>query len=190
MLLLASAMSRAAEVDAVVAATTPVVVTSSLVSPDSEASPACRTVECACRHVRATSMVRLVGEFGQFRGSVSRWSADSLSGFSADPDWGGATPEGALAWSQVIRVEKRTSDEGRGAIIGAVVLGSITALLAALASAPAAVFTSLGGDHSAADRITGRAALGGAVIGGLLGAGVGAAIGSGSHRWELVYVRR
>ena len=188
-LLLAAPFAGAAEPGDVPTMLTPVLASASIVSTGSEATPACRSVACACRHIRASSMLRLAGEFGQFKGRVALCDTDSLRGFNVDHDWGGVAPAGALGWSQVMRVEKRSSNAGRGAVIGAVVLGSITALLTALASTPAAIFENLGGG-SKGQRTIDRAAVGGALVGGLLGAGVGAGVGAGSYHWDLVYVRR
>jgi hypothetical protein len=105
-----------------------------------------------------------------------------------DPDWGGNAPVAPIGWSQISRVDKRVNNSGRGAVIGAITLGAITALLAATAAA--ANNASWFGLNPDANREINQAALKGALIGGVLGAGIGAGIGSSSNRWILVYVRR
>jgi hypothetical protein len=166
----------------------PSIATASVVSSGESQSPACRSLECVRQHVNTSVTLRLEGEFGRFTGHVTRWDADSLTAFQVDPDWGGNAPVAPVGWSQISRVDKRVNNSGRGAVIGAITLGAITALLAATAAVEAN--SSWLGLSSDADHVVNQAALSGALIGGVLGAGIGAGIGSSSHRWVLVYVRR
>lgn len=166
----------------------PTLASASIVASDDSLTAACRSLECVRQRMHATITLRLDGEFGRFTGHVTRWDADSLAGFEADPDWGGSVPVAAVGWSQISRVEQRKSNSGRGAIIGAVTLGAITALFVATAASLSSF--SFFGPSPAANRQVNQAAWNGALIGGALGAGIGAGIGSGSHRWILVYRRR
>jgi len=166
----------------------PSITTASVVSSGESQSPACRSPECVRRHVNATATVRLEGQFGRFTGRVTRWDVDSLAAFEVDPDWGGSAPVAPIGWSQISRVDKRVNNSGRGAVIGAITLGAITALLAATAvaarTAPLFPLASPDANHE-----INQAALSGALIGGVLGAGVGAAIGASSNRWVVLYRR-
>ena len=165
----------------------PVIATASVVAHDDSQSPRCRSLECVRGHFNASSTVRLAGEFGRFTGRVTRWDADSLAGFEVDPDWGGSAPVAPIGWSQISNVDKRVSNSGRGAVIGALALGAITALFAAAAaSLNSAVLFSASSD---ANREVSQAALTGALIGGAVGAGIGAGVGATSNRWVLVYRR-
>jgi hypothetical protein len=159
----------------------PVIASASIVQSNDSLSAPCQSPECVRRHVDARTTVRLAGEFGRFTGHVARWDADSLAGFEADPDWGGNAPVVPITWSQISGVDKRVSNSGRGAVLGAITLGVITAPLAAAITAA--------GNPDAQGEIN-KAALKGALIGGALGAGVGAAIGASSNRWILIYRRR
>lgn len=161
----------------------PSVATASVVSSDESQFPACRSLECVRQHMNASATVRLEGEFGRFTGRVTRWDADSLAAFEVDPDWGGSAPVGPIGWSQISRVDKRVNNSGRGAVLGAITLGVVTALLAATAvTASNPWLFAPNAQHE-----INQAALTGGLIGGLVGAGIGAGIGSTSHRWELVY---
>ena len=162
----------------------PSMATASIVSSGESQSPACHSLECVRRHVNASATVRLEGEFGRFTGRVTRWDADSLAAFEVDPDWGGSAPVGPIGWSQISRVDKRVNNSGRGAVLGAITLGAITALIAASAVVASNPWLGLNPD---AEHEVHQAALTGGLIGGLLGAGIGAGIGSTSHRWELIY---
>ena len=139
------------------------------------------------RHrANAASTVRLVGEFGSFTGRIARWDRDSLEGFSADPDWGGTSPAAAVGWSQVERLDKRVSNARRGAVVGALALGSLTALFAAIASSLAHIELAPFDTH---DPKVGGAALVGAAIGGTVGAGLGG--WDGRYGWlHLVTIAR
>jgi hypothetical protein len=146
----------------------------------------CDQPECVGRKLDALSTVRLTGEFGSFTGRVARWSADSLSGFVSDPDWGGVAPPAPLGWVQVQQVDKRVSNGGRGAVIGGLALGALSALVAVTIEA---------GTHDSTFPLLGdepdytRAGLIGGAIGAVVGAGLGAAIGSTSNRWVPIYQR-
>jgi hypothetical protein len=166
----------------------PVIGSASIVSSDNSHSTPCQSLECVRRHVDAWTTVRLAGEFGRFTGHVARWDADSLAGFEVDPDWGGSAPVAPIGWSQISGVDKRVNNSGRGAIIGAISLGAVTALFAATVAS--AAHTSVFGLNPDAQHEVDKAALTGALIGGALGAGVGAAIGAGSIRWVVIYRRR
>ena len=184
-LLLTTSLVRAAVPSIVPGVIEPALAGYSIVTRDTTPPP-CRTPECVRRHANAASIVRLAGEFGSFTGRVARWDGDSLAGFSADPDWGGTSPAAAVGWSQVERLDKRVSNARRGAVVGALGLGSLTALFAAVVSSLALIELA---PFDAHDRRVGGAALVGAAIGGTVGAGLGAAIGSTSNRWEAVYRR-
>jgi len=165
----------------------PVIATASVVAHDDSQSPRCRSLECVRGHFNASSTVRLAGEFGRFTGRVTRWDADSLAGFEVDPDWGGSAPAAPIGWSQISGVDKRVSNSGRGAIIGAISLGALTALFAATVAS--AANTSVFGFNPDADKEIGQAAPTGGLIGCALGAGIGAGIGASSNRWILIYRR-
>jgi hypothetical protein len=166
----------------------PVIETASLLPRDESQSPRCRSLECVRRHFDASTTVRLAGEFGRFTGRVTRWDADSLAGFEVDPDWGGNAPVAPIGWSQISNVDKRVSNSGRGAVIGAIALGGLAALFAAavVAASKAPLFPLASPD---ANHEINQAALKGALIGGVLGAGIGAGIGASSNRWVLIYRR-
>ena len=165
----------------------PVISTASVVAHDDSQSPRCRSLECVRGQCNASTSVRLAGEFGRFTGRVTRWDADSLAGFEVDPDWGGNAPVAPVSWSQISTVDKRLSNSGRGAVIGALALGAITALLAAAVASTSSI-PLLGGSPDT-NREEHQAALTGALIGGAVGAGIGAGIGASSNRWVLVYRR-
>lgn len=165
----------------------PVITSVSIVASDDLELPYCKSLECVRRHVGASSTVRMAGEFGRFTGRLTRWDADSLAGFEVDPDWGGSAPIAPIAWSQISNLDKRVSNSGRGAVIGAIVLGGLTAVFAGLTASVATL--SIFGLSPDANKEINRAALTGGLIGGALGAGIGAGIGAGSHRWILIYRR-
>ena len=164
----------------------PTFTTSALTPPSSRDKAPCDQPECVGRKVDALSTVRLTGEFGSFTGRVARWSADSLSGFMSDPDWGGTAPPAPLGWLQVQQVDTRVSNAGHGAVIGALALGTLTALFAIAieyaATEPLTLFSTDEKNYT-------RAGLIGGGIGAAVGAGLGAAIGSTSNRWVPVYQR-
>jgi hypothetical protein len=170
---------------------TPTLASASIVpalpSHESGRSP-CRTLECAFRHVDALTTVRLAGEFGRFTGRVTRWEADTLLAFAVDPEWAGTAPATPIAWSQVSSVDRRVNNAARGAVIGALSLGVVTALFAVTASSAAnsSMVELLGSD---ARHKTSKAALTGGLVGGAVGAAVGAWVGSASNRWIVVYRR-
>lgn len=182
-LLVSTASIAAADIHGLV----PIIASASVVNPDDSASAACRSLECVRQRIHASTTVRLEGEFGRFTGHVTRWDTDSLSAFEADPDWGGPAPVAPIGWSQISRVDQRVNNSTRGAFIGAISLGAITALFAAtVAAASNVAFLGL---NSNANREINQAAWKGALIGGALGAGIGAGIGAGSNRWILIYRR-
>ncbi len=159
--------------------------TTSITSYERRQKPAeCTSPECAQRKLTAEATVRLRGEFGKFTGSVTSWGPDSLAGFRPDFDWNDPAPAGSVGWTQVERVDRRVSNAGRGAVIGGVIGSMLGALIAAVgaSAAPTTVFGSSNQDYTA-ESIACVAA------GGLLGAITGAAIGSTSSRWVLVYQR-
>ena len=164
-----------------------VITTTSIMASDEPELPSCKSLECVRRHVGASSTVRMAGEFGRFTGHVTRWDADSLAGLEVDPDWGGSAPVAPIAWSQISNLDKRVSNSGRGAVIGAITLGGLAALFVAVTVAAANI--SIFGLNQNADKEINQAALTGGLIGGALGAGIGAGIGAGSHRWIHIYRR-
>lgn len=164
-----------------------VITSASIMASDDLELPSCQSLECVRRHVGASSTVRMAGEFGRFTGRLTRWDADSLAGFEVDPDWGGSAPIAPIAWSQISNLDKRVSNSGRGAVIGAIVLGGLTAVFAGATASVANI--SIFGLSPDAEKEINRAALTGGLIGGALGAGIGAGIGAGSHRWILIYRR-
>ncbi len=164
-----------------------VITSTSIVASDNVELPSCQSLECVRRHVGASTTVRMAGEFGRFTGRVTRWDVDSLAGLEVDPDWGGSAPVAPIAWSQISNLDKRVSNSGRGAVIGAITLGGLAALFVAVTAAVANI--SLFDLNRNADKQINQAALTGGLIGGALGAGIGAGIGAGSHRWILIYRR-
>jgi hypothetical protein len=182
--LLMAATASASEVGSAPNFCAPALTTSSLTAPKiGEAR--CDQPDCARRHLDARASVRLTGEFGMFTGRVARWSADSLTGFSADPDWGGVPPPAPLGWVQVQRVDQRVSNTATGAVIGALTLGALGALVAVTGETSTAAFTVFSGKQPD----YGQAALKGGAIGALIGAALGAAMGSTSNRWVPIYQR-
>lgn len=167
---------------------TPSIASASIVIPDDSQSPACQSLECVHRRLHASTTLRLEGDFGRFMGRVTRWDADSLATFEVDPDWGGTAPVAPISWSQISRVDQRVSNSARGAVIGAITLGAMTALFAATVSAASNV-TFFGANPDANHEVS-QAALKGALIGGAVGAGIGAGIGATSNHWILIYQRR
>jgi hypothetical protein len=129
----------------------------------------------------AKSVLRVEGTFGEFTGHVSRIDASGLTGLRPDSrlDPGSALPTEPLAWSQVTRVERLGTKSRRyaniGAVLGGVVVGSLTATIAA-------VFGEDGGSR----KLIGGFVFG-AFPGALVGGGAGALIGMRASRWELVY---
>ncbi len=159
--------------------------TTSITSYERRQKPAeCTSPECAQRKLTAAATVRLRGEFGKFSGSVMSWGPDSLAGFRPDFDWNDPVPPAPIGWSQVERVDRRVNNAGRGALIGGIVGSMLGALIAAVgaSAAPTTVFAPSNQDYTA-ESIACVAA------GGLLGAITGAAIGSTSSRWVLIYQR-
>ena len=163
----------------------PTFTTSTLTAPSSHDTAPCDQPECVSRKLDALSTVRLAGEFGRFTGRVADWSADSLSGFTPDPDWGGTAPPTRLGWDQIFQVDRRVSNTANAAIIGGLTLGTLGALIAVTGEASSASFMWFSGEQPD----YGPAALKGAAIGAVIGAALGAAMGSTSSRWVPVYER-
>ena len=159
--------------------------TTSVVSYDRKKAP-CDSPECAQKRLTSESTVRLSGEFGRFTGRLDRWAPDSLAGFDADPDWAGDAPSRAVHWSEVRRVEVRASNVDRGLIVGAASGALLGAVIAASAQSVSSPFTGGNGSSDGSEAVT---YLGAAIVGGVVGAGLGALIGSVSHRWNPVYER-
>ena len=147
--------------------------------------PICSSPECVQRKLTAQATVRLRGEFGRFTGMVACWGPDSIAGFSPDPDWADDVPAVPVGWSQVERVDRRVSNAGRGAMFGGFVGVLMGALIAAVGSSVAS--SSVLGGSSGESYTTETVAI--VAASGLLGAITGAAIGSTSSRWVLVYQR-
>ena len=163
----------------------PTLASASLVAPDS-LRPRCRSLECVRRRLRASTTVRLAGEFGRFAGHVNRWDADSLAGFEVDPDWSGDAPAAPLGWSQIARVDQRVTNSATGAVFGAMVFGLVGGLFAV--TAETAGSTTLLSQRDS-NRELARAGVRGVLIGGALGALFGAEIGSKSNHWVPIYRR-
>ena len=159
--------------------------TTSIVSYDRRKVP-CDSPECAQKRLTSESTVRLSGEFGRFTGKLERWAPDSLAGFDTDPDWAGAAPARAVHWSEVSRVDVRSNNLSRGAIVGAASGALLGLVIAASAQSVSSPFTSSNGSSDGSAALT---YLGAATGGALLGAGLGALIGSVSPRWVPVYER-
>ena len=183
-LLLLAGGAHAGELGQATSFRAPSFVTSTLTAPPGEKAR-CDQPDCVQRHLDGRATVRLAGEFGRFTGRVAHWSADSLSGFRPDPDWGGAAPPTPLGWDQIFQVDQRVSNTANGAVIGALTLGALGALIAATGEAYSASFMWFSGEQPD----YGQAALTGGAIGALVGAALGAAIGSTSSHWVLVYER-
>jgi len=163
----------------------PSLASASVVAPDEAERPLCPSRDCVLRRVGPASTVRLTGGFGRFAGRVTRWDADSLAGFAVDPEWGGSVPAAPIGWSQIATIDKRVDNSLRGACIGGIGLGALTALFAATVTAVGDASLFVSSDRS--EHEIARAALSGALIGGAVGAAIGAGIGSGSHHWILLY---
>jgi hypothetical protein len=148
--------------------------TTSTLSPREAEAPLCVQPDCARRKLDARTTVRLQGEFGSFTGRVTSWGPDSLAGFTTEPDGNRDAPAGPVAWSEVMRVERQRDSALGGAVVGALIGGlSFTAI----------------GAWAANQAEVGVALPGAAFAGTVLGAFVGAVIGSASKHWEPVYVR-
>ena len=175
--------SRAATPERAFAA--PSFTTTSIVSYDRKKVP-CDSPECAQKRLTSESTVRLTGEFGRFTGKLDRWAPDSLAGFDTDPDWAGAAPARAVHWSEVSRVDVRANNVGRGATVGAASGALLGLVIAASAQSVSSPFTTANGSSDGSVTLT---YLGAATGGALIGAGLGALIGSVSHRWVSLYER-
>jgi len=186
-LLLVAGRASASELGDLPSFRAPTFTTSALTPSSNRNKAPCDQPECVQGKLDVLATVRLTGEFGRFTGRVSRWSADSLSGFMSDPNWGGTAPQAPLNWLQIHQVDKRVSNSGRGSVIGALALGTLGVVVAVAIEAATHNHTSalLG---EAPDYT--RAGLIGGGIGVVVGAGLGATIGSTSNHWAPVYLRR
>ena len=140
-------------------------------------------VERARAH--AGKLFRVRGSFGTFVGRVGTITPEGLSGLEPDHDLDSRLPLPAepIGWSQISSIERRGSHVGRGAVIGALIVGGLTATLAgAVASSGLGLSTSGGSDED----ILGAAAVGG-VLGSGVGALVGAAVGAKFPGWHRIY---
>ena len=162
----------------------PTFTTSSLTAPSGDKAR-CDQPDCVQGRLDARVTVRVVGEFGRFTGRVAHWSADSLAGFTPDPDWGGTPPLAPVGWSQIYSVDRRVSNTANATIIGAITCGALGALIAVIGESSTATLWIFSGDQPD----YGPAALKGGAIGALIGAGLGAAMGSTSSRWVPIYER-
>jgi len=183
-LLLAASGATASEIGVAPDFRAPTFTTSTLTAPSGDQAR-CNQPDCVQQHLDPRATVRLLGEFGRFTGLVAHWSADSLAGFTPDPDWSGTPPLEPLGWAQIYRVDQRVSNTANGAVIGALTgcaLGALVAVMGETTTAAYSFFSSEGPDY-------GPAALKGGAIGALIGAGLGAAMGSASSRWVPIYER-
>ena len=139
-------------------------------------------VERARAH--AGKLFRLRGSFGTFVGRVGTITPEGLSGLEPDHDLDSRLPLPAepIGWSQISSIERRGSHAGRGAVIGALLVGGLSALLAGAVAASGVALSSGGSDED----IAGAAAVG-AVLGGGGGALLGAAVGLKFPGWHRVY---
>jgi hypothetical protein len=119
------------------------------------------------------------GDFGFFQGRARVIAPSGFEGLRADraEEYRVTVPEGVVTWDRIDYVDKRGGSAGRGAAIGAVSLGLISATAAAL------LFAAF--DSSSNDALGAAVAVGvtGALAGGLLGA----LIGAGVPAWHNVY---
>ena len=129
-------------------------------------------------------LLRVRGSFGSFVGRAKTVAPEGLSGLEPDParDSGLPLPQEPIAWSQISSVERLGTHAGRGAVIGALVMGGLTAMLAAAASQGG-----VGPNSGGSERDAAAAAAVGAVVGGGVGALLGAVIGSSINAWHPVY---
>lgn len=128
--------------------------------------------------VHAGDMLRVRGSFGEFTGTVGAIDESGLSQLRPDTklDPSPASPHEPIAWSEIESVERRGHSAGRGAAIGAIVLGG-------LASAAGGTIGAAFGDDDQ-DIVGGLFA--GAMIGGPVGALAGALIGRAFPAWHRI----
>lgn len=133
----------------------------------------------ASRRLHSNDLIRMRGDFGFFQGHASTITPAGFAGLRADPSeqYRVTAPEGVLTWDRIDYVDKRGGSAGRGAAIGAVSLGLISA------TAAASLFAAFDGTTN--DALGAAVAVGvtGALVGGLLGA----LIGAGVPAWHNVY---
>lgn len=128
-------------------------------------------------------LIRVSGDFHKFQGRAQIAGPGGLERLVVDhhapKDWRPHPVPERLSWSAIVQVETRHSNAGRGAVGTALMFGVSGALLSAavvgLADSPSVT--------------PGEAALQGGAVMGLIGAVVGAGIGSASHHWSVVYHR-
>jgi hypothetical protein len=129
--------------------------------------------------------VRVIGGFGRFQGFARTAGPGGLERLVAEPDaphdWRLDPLPERIPWSAIDEVQQRRGNAGRSAAIGAVTLGVLGALSAL------SVNSYLGSDaeHSTADAV-----LIAGTFSALVGAAVGAGIGSASRHWAVVYHRQ
>lgn len=131
----------------------------------------------AVRNLDSTDLIRMRGEFGDFRGSASEVRPEGLAGLRPEKRKYPAPP-GLVSWDRIQSVEKRDSNAARAALRGGLTLGL-------LGGALCYAIVSGNGDRDKA----GTAMVQGGLFFGALGAGIGAATGTASHHWTQVYPR-
>lgn len=126
--------------------------------------------------IRPGDQLRVRGAFGEFAGSVGEIGGSGLSRLKPDPrlDLPLAPPREPIAWSEIESLERRGHAAGRGAIIGAALLGGVAS---AIGGAVSAAFGSDEADVGAGFFV-------GAMFGAPVGALTGAAIGRAIPAWH------
>lgn len=139
----------------------------------------------ARRRITSGDLLRIDGTFGRFQGYAAQVDGAGFTGLRTEPTLSSVGGLRALGWKEIHSVDVRGGSAGKGAMRGAVLVGSGTAVLGALLGM---AIDSIGGGQGGA----GPALAGGAVgfaAGGAVGALLGAAIGAGVPSWHNVYQR-
>lgn len=138
----------------------------------------------ACRMIRPSSILRIRADFGMFEGTTERAELEGLSGLRMLSFPGSVVPTpGVVSWDRIALVEVKGNNAGPGAKKGALMVGTLGAVVGLFAIA---VASAAGGGSTEPG---GSWVLAGAGIGAAVGAGLGAAVGSGTTRWRTVYRR-
>ena len=139
----------------------------------------------ARRRITSGDLLRIDGTFGRFQGYAAQVDGAGFTGLRTEPTLSSVGGLHALGWKEIHSIDVRGGSAGKGAMKGAVLVGSGTAVLGALLGM---AIDSLGvGQGGAGPAIAGGAL--GLAAGGAVGALLGAAIGAGVPSWHNVYQR-
>lgn len=142
-------------------------------------------IERALHRFNSGDLLRIEGDFGRFHGYASAAGPQGLEGLRPEPSLESVAELQSIPWQRINRIDKRGGSAGRGAIRGGLGMGLSVGVLTSLVAA--ALVSAFGGSANLGDLVL--VGLGGAAVGGGVGALFGAAIGAGVASWHTVYLK-